>query len=993
MNMKTLRSAILSRIVSASLRVVVAAWFLLLLGVLTHAQSPPSRPILFVYGYCDQSGSWDQPTSTGGPGMRSFLAAALNRHFPSLYPSAQAANYFDVYYDGTTVHFLQNGLPIEETSIPLAARYFSMNFFDPNSGTWSPAPVQQISILNKAEELAQVLREIERVTQISDVIVIAHSMGGLVSRTYLENMAATQPCYNYNDGVGGSPSYSAPCNAGADPYTGEIAELITIDTPHGGADLAKFDDWFLNDFFPNCSLGGSTTHTEQVPGSALLQNINYASTSIVSAAQIQSQVQVQAIESYFSDGNPPWEAFDPPFQLVSNDGLISLVNQSMESSITRFENPAQFTDSFNPQTRESVGAQTACFQVVLMLHLLTCVGSQPTTQGLVYSLVEPSIAGMPLSPLTTGSASNIQSDGATLHGTVNPNSEDATVWFEWSTSSTLQPYMMTPETPIEAGTATVPFSYAQGGLSANTTYYFRIAGSSKGVSLAPGSIHPFTTLDTLRQPTPLTPLNNSIGQTLTPEFGWTSVPTATDYRLIVATSPSALPRDPTLDTCSAFCVLGSTGVLVQGTTYAPPAGLLLPATTYYWEVHARSAAQFGTWSPIFSFTTSGSSPASDFSLQASPAAFSANPGGTATYLVTTTTAIGPSQSVTLSVSNLPNGISNASFSPASITSGMPATLTITLGSSVPTGEYALTLTGVGSSATHSMQVSLIVSAPASGPAATLTPSSQIFPAEAIGTASPLQTVSIRNSGGGQLIISGISVAAGSDYVYVLPPTLTFPQIVNPQVVISFQVYFQPSAIGPRTGQIYVWDNAPGSPQVFSFTGNGLAAPPTTGSVQVAGMLNGSPLPGGYGFSYTLTGPSTYSGNTGETFAVMPGAYTLSFNACCDLTLSSISPAATQTVSTGGQATFTMNFTAPNDFTGPYFAFPAGSSTTQIIPAPRPLNPHIYGAFSPRPWASAGPAPGPGNRGRFRATQGRFRGRREQVRGLFTRSARGCSGRH
>ena len=39
-----------------------------------------------------------------------------------------------------------------------------------------------------------------------------------------------------------------------------------------------------------------------------------------------------------------------------------------------------------------------------------------------------------------------------------------------------------------------------------------------------------------------------------------------------------------------------------------------------------------------------------------------------------------------------------------------------------------------------------------------------------------------------------------------------------------------------------------------------------------------------------------------------------------------------------------------------------------------LNPRVYGAFSRLPWASAGPALGPGNRGQFCANQGRFLGR-------------------
>jgi pimeloyl-ACP methyl ester carboxylesterase len=107
-------------------------------------------------------------------------------------PSLDGSNYYDVYYDGTTVHFLLNGSLVGEQTIPPSARFFSMHFFDPASGTWNnPTAVSQVSILNKADELAHVLREINRVTQISDVIVIAHSMGGLV----------TDPAHNLRDNL------------------------------------------------------------------------------------------------------------------------------------------------------------------------------------------------------------------------------------------------------------------------------------------------------------------------------------------------------------------------------------------------------------------------------------------------------------------------------------------------------------------------------------------------------------------------------------------------------------------------------------------------------------------------------------------------------------------------------------------------------------------------------------------------------------------------
>ena len=178
-------------------------------------------------------------------------------------------NFYDAYYNGTSVVFMHDGNPISNNAlVPSTARFFTMDFFDPNSGTWENTEgVAQVSILNKAEELAQVIREITRITQVSDVIVVGHSMGGLVTRAYIENMASPGACYE-----NGSPAYgNSVCLKPIDAYSGEIAELVTLDTPHGGADIAVLNDttWF-NDIYPNCTAGPSTTKTEMIPGSELL---------------------------------------------------------------------------------------------------------------------------------------------------------------------------------------------------------------------------------------------------------------------------------------------------------------------------------------------------------------------------------------------------------------------------------------------------------------------------------------------------------------------------------------------------------------------------------------------------------------------------------------------------------------------------------------------------------------------------------------------------
>ncbi|MFJ6698921.1 M28 family peptidase [Streptomyces sp. NPDC091272] len=89
-------------------------------------------------------------------------------------------------------------------------------------------------------------------------------------------------------------------------------------------------------------------------------------------------------------------------------------------------------------------------------------------------------------------------------------------------------------------------------------------------------------------------------------------------------------------------------------------------------------------------------PAQDFSVAVSPAAGSANPGGSATATVSTRTVSGSPQQVALSVSGAPAGVS-ATLSPASVQSGSSSTLSVQVGATTAAGTYTLTVTGSGTS--------------------------------------------------------------------------------------------------------------------------------------------------------------------------------------------------------------------------------------------------------------------------------------------------------
>ena len=206
----------------------------------TVAQSPLSRPILFVHGWCGSGYDWSP----------FFETNALFTLLPSsLYPNQSV---YLVQYDSVTntvSYWLENDpaagpgttlTAVTEADIPSTARFFAINFIDPNPASTNPTDstnVARISILNKAYEVAQVVAHIKTITSVDQVNVLAHSMGGLDARAYVENMASAGACYNYSASM---PNYTAAtCTPGAGngAWTGDVANIITLDTPNAGSPL------------------------------------------------------------------------------------------------------------------------------------------------------------------------------------------------------------------------------------------------------------------------------------------------------------------------------------------------------------------------------------------------------------------------------------------------------------------------------------------------------------------------------------------------------------------------------------------------------------------------------------------------------------------------------------------------------------------------------------------------------------------------------------
>jgi hypothetical protein len=193
-------------------------------------------------------------------------------------------------------------------------------------------------------------------------------------------------------------------------------------------------------------------------------------------------------------------------------------------------------------------------------------------------------------------------------------------------------------------------------------------------------------------------------------FGGTSVAAPVVASIFALTGhASATPQYPYSNTTQFFDVVGGSNgtcspsylcTAVAG--YDGPTGLGTP----------NGAAMTGGGPP----------PPNDFSISASPSSLSIVAGNSATSTVSTATTSGSAQTVSLSVSGAPSGVT-ATLSPTSVTSGGSSTLTVSTTTAAAAGTFTLTVTGTAASGSHSTAVSVTVTTGGGGGCTT---STQLF---------------------------------------------------------------------------------------------------------------------------------------------------------------------------------------------------------------------------------------------------------------------------
>jgi beta-propeller repeat-containing protein/centrosomal CEP192-like protein len=162
------------------------------------------------------------------------------------------------------------------------------------------------------------------------------------------------------------------------------------------------------------------------------------------------------------------------------------------------------------------------------------------------------------------------------------------------------------------------------------------------------------------------------------------------------------------------------------------------------------------------------------------------------------------------------------LTPAMIAGGTSCPVSVTFApQTLGTKNATLVIADDAAGSPHSISLTGVSATP---PTATLSATSLTFGSEAVGSSSPPQTITLTNTGGAPLLISGISL--GPDFGLAIPPTTVQcdggAATLNGGSSCTIAVSFIPYTAGTLNEALTITDNAANSPQTVALSGTGLA---------------------------------------------------------------------------------------------------------------------------------------------------------------------------
>jgi hypothetical protein len=206
----------------------------------------------------------------------------------------------------------------------------------------------------------------------------------------------------------------------------------------------------------------------------------------------------------------------------------------------------------------------------------------------------------------------------------------------------------------------------------------------------------------------------------------------------------------------------------------------------------------------------------------SPQAFTlTNTGGTAVTIAAITSSNAAEFAITSSsCSGVVAVGASCSFSVTFTASAAgPRSASITIASTGTGSPQMLALTGTGTTAAT--------------PGVLGVPAAYAFPDQTIAVASAAKTLTLANTGGANVTISGVVSSNATEFAI---GASTCAGDIVPGGTCSFTVSFTPSAAGARSASITIASTGVGSPQAIAVSGNGVTTttppPPASGTVDV-----------------------------------------------------------------------------------------------------------------------------------------------------------------
>jgi pimeloyl-ACP methyl ester carboxylesterase len=565
-------------------KIITEIWFAILLlgGIISPVMA--ANPVLFVHGIQPV----DSDDSDGYKTWNSFKQAFQQINLIS-------GGVWQAYSKGGSS--ISGARCVADCSNSTSGDFYIIQFTDGWGLTFS----------EQGGELKQVIDAIKAAKGLAIKFdIVAHSMGGLAARSYLQNLHRSGENYPVSGG--------------------DVGKLITIGTPHKGSPLGRI-----------CPITDDARRSTELLAVGMCVGKLAASVLDLGGSALGACSKLALIEICDKMGF----AVE---QLRDDSGALKILNACMTSNTSVC----------------SIGTSTASHQLPLDVSYYSVVAIRDSRYSGYYGLYTDDIVSADSQNLSppfgyshyvgetvslTGSDfpghtsetnfpsiirrvmrdylgfgnfsvasritlfSNLTFNSVNISGFISGQTGTMGSVFTRYTKTNNGASIITQSSNINFDGRDTSVDVLISGLQASTEYSIEMCVSQnlKTVCSIPVTLTTpssgIAAVTNLPAPSIPSPANTSVVPFGSTVLRWARVNNASSYRVVLATNVTNLPSQPQDSVCTG-CILNWTPEREQ---FRINQDSLIPGTKYFWRVKARNSDQYGEWSSIWSFTVAASS--------------------------------------------------------------------------------------------------------------------------------------------------------------------------------------------------------------------------------------------------------------------------------------------------------------------------------------------------------------------------------------------------